>query len=223
MKERILIVDDEVHIRTLLEYNLSAEGYNCIFAETGLEAIHMAELENPDLILLDWMMPEMSGAATCKKLQKNPDTASIPIIMLTARSEEIDKIKGLNNGADDYITKPFSPGELLARVRSVLRRSKSTQVSSKITYKDLVLDSQSFTVLYLGNPVQLSKKEFQLLQIFMENTNRVFEREFLLNRVWGMDTDVDERTVDVYIKRLRKNLGDAGSYIRTIRGIGYGL
>ena len=223
MSIKILIVDDEEHIRTLLAYNLTSHGYDCIFAETGLEAIHMAELEMPDLILLDWMMPEMNGTAVCKRLRKNPQTACTPVIMITARSEENDKIKGLDSGADDYITKPFSPNEMLARVRAVLRRQGTDTLSSTLTYKDLTLDTQSYSVIYQEAPLNLPKKEFQLLQIFMENPNRIFERDILLSRIWGGETDVDERTVDAYVKRLRKCLGEAGDYIRTVRGIGYGL
>ena len=227
MSTKILIVDDEEHIRTLLAYNLTAHEYDCVFAETGVEAIHMAELEMPHLILLDWMMPEMNGTAVCKRLKKNPQTANIPVIMITARSEENDKIKGLDSGADDYITKPFSPNEMLARVRAVLRRGGGDAQSSVLTYKDLTINTDSYSVTYQGTPLNLPKKEFQLLQMFMENPNRVFERDVLLNRIWGGDTDVDERTVDVYVKRLRKSLnqggGDAGDYIRTIRGVGYGL
>ena len=235
MSTKILVVDDEEHIRTLLAYNLESQGYTCVFAETGVEAIHMAELEMPNLILLDWMMPEMNGTAVCKRLKKNPQTATIPVIMITARSEENDKIKGLDSGADDYITKPFSPNELLARVRAVLRRGGGDSASSVLTYKDLTLDTESYSVLYKGTPITVPKKEFQLLQIFMENPNRVFERDVLLSRIWGGEANVDERTVDVYVKRLRKCLnnaggdsegdsgGDASDYIRTIRGVGYGL
>ena len=227
MTIKILVVDDEDHIRTLLAYNLQSNGYDCVFAETGIEAIHMAELEMPDLILLDWMMPEMNGTAVCKRLKKNPQTAPIPVIMITARTEENDKIKGLDSGADDYITKPFSPNEMLARVRAVLRRKDNSPASTVITYKDLTLDTQSYQVFYQGKPLNLPKKEFQLLQIFMENPNRVFERDFLLNRIWGGEADVDERTVDNYVKRLRKCLNNAGEhagdYIRTVRGVGYGL
>ena len=231
MKTKILVADDEEHIRTLLGYNLTSHGYDCIFAETGIEAIHLAELEMPHLILLDWMMPEMNGTAVCKRLKKNPQTSHIPVIMITARSEENDKIKGLDSGADDYITKPFSPNEMLARVRAVLRRGGGTASSSVLVYKDLTLDTQSYSVTYQDNPIDLPTKEFQLLHIFMENPNRVFERDILLNRIWGGDTDVDERTVDVYVKRLRQCLkdasqdkgGEAGDYIRTIRGVGYGL
>ena len=223
MNTKILVVDDEDHIRTLLAYNLTAHDYDCVFAETGIEAIHMAELEMPDLILLDWMMPEMNGTAVCKRLKKNSQTAHIPVIMITARSEENDKIKGLDSGADDYITKPFSPNEMLARVRAVLRRRSADSVSSIITYKDLTINTDSYSVTYQGTPITLPKKEFQLLQILMENPNRVFGRDVLLNRIWGGDRDVDERTVDAYIKRLRKCLGSGGDYIRTVRGVGYGL
>ena len=227
MNQKILVVDDEDHIRTLLAYNLEADGYHCVFAETGVEAIHMAELEMPHLILLDWMMPEMNGTAVCKRLKRNPQTANIPVIMITARSEENDKIKGLDSGADDYITKPFSPNEMLARVRAVLRRRGGDGLSSVLTYKDLTLDIDAHSVTYQGTPIPLPKKEFQLLQMFMENPNRVFERDVLLNRIWGGDADVDERTVDAYVKRLRKSLNhrgeNGGDYIRTIRGVGYGL
>lgn len=220
-RHRILIADDEENIRTLLQYNLESAGFECVVACDGLDAVHMAQSQCPDLIILDWMMPELSGNAVCKELQQSQDTAHIPIIMLTARAEEVDVIKGLNSGACDYVKKPFSPQELIARVQATLRREQKQHITGEIHFNALTINPQTREVTYQNTPLKLSKKEFKLLQLFMENPKKIFSREALLNRIWGMETDVDERTVDVYIKRLRKSLGKAGELICTIRGEGY--
>lgn len=220
-KHRILIVDDQEHIRTLLQYNLEANDFECITACDGLEAIHMAQFYLPDLILLDWMMPEMSGGAVCKTLQKDRKTAHIPVIMVTAKTEETDVIKGLNSGACDYVKKPFSPAEIVARVQAILRREQKQHITGTLSLGDVTINPHTRDVSYMGTTLKLSGKEFKLLQLFMENPKKIFSRDALLNRIWGIETDVDERTVDVYIKRLRKSLGNAGGMIKTVRGMGY--
>lgn len=220
---QILVVEDEATQRDVLAYNLRREGYDVRTAEDGDEAsLELAE-EVPDLILLDWMMPGTSGLELARRIRRNPETRDVPVIMLTARAEEEDVIRGLDVGADDYITKPYSITELLARVRSALRRSKSS-VANVISVGPIELNVETYRVHVSGQEVALGPLEFRLLNTLMGSPGRVFQRDQLLNKVWGRDADVDSRTVDVHIGRLRASLGDeAGKHIRTVRGIGYSL
>ena len=221
----ILIVEDEPPLVEMLKYNFESAGFRTSVATDGQEALFQAEELTPDLILLDWMLPEYSGIEICRKLRDRDATKSVPIIMLTARSEEDDRILGLNSGADDYVVKPFSPKELVARVQATLRRSQPGFAEDKLVYADLTMDLDAHKVFRSEMPIHLGPTEYRLLQVFMQRPTRVFSREQLLDQVWGRDIYVEERTVDVHIRRLRKalNENDRPDIIRTVRGGGYSL
>ena len=221
----VLVVEDELAQREVLAYNLEAEGFRVSRAGDGEEALILVDEEAPDIIVLDWMMPNLSGIEVCRRLKTRPETRSIPIIMLSARTEEIDKVRGLETGADDYVVKPYSVVELMARVRSQLRRVRPATVGLRLEYEDIVLDAETHKVSRAGNALKLGPTEFRLLSTFMEKPGRVWSREQLLDRVWGRDIYVDTRTVDVHIGRLRKALTQFGGDdpVRTVRGAGYAL
>lgn len=225
MKPTVLVVEDEAALMTLLVYNLESEGYRVLQATDGEEALLLAEEEVPDLAILDWMLPQLSGIEVCRRLRARPATANLPIIMVTARGEESDRIRGLDTGADDYITKPFSTAELLARVRAVMRRIRPALTEDLVTFGDLTLDKVTHRVRRGEREVHLGPTEFRLLQHLMEYPGRVFSREQLLDAVWGSDVYVEARTVDVHVGRLRKalNENEERDPIRTVRSAGYAL
>ncbi|AMW35912.1 phosphate regulon transcriptional regulatory protein PhoB [Haematospirillum jordaniae] len=225
MKFRIMIVEDEPSLVTMLRYNLEKEGYAVDEAYDGEQAVTAIRAGLPDLVLLDWMLPGLSGLEVCRRLRRRPETAHIPVIMITARGEEADKIRGLDTGADDYLTKPFSVPELLARTKALLRRAQPARSRDTLSYGDVVMDLVSLRVERSGQPVHLGPTEFRLLRFLMENPGCVFSREELLNRIWGQDIHVEVRTVDVHIRRLRKALdkGNGMNLIRTVRSAGYAL
>lgn len=225
MNPKILIVEDEAPIVTLLRYNLEREGFEVLEAGDGEEAILLAMEKSPDLILLDWMLPLLSGVEVCRRLRRTPETKGVPVIMLTARGDEGDRIRGLNAGADDYITKPFSPSELIARIRAVLRRTRPASDAEMLEFEDLEMDLASHKVRRNSREIHLGPTEFRLLRYFLEHPGRVFSREQLLDRVWGPDIYVEPRTVDVHIRRLRKaiNIEAESDLIRTVRSAGYAL
>jgi len=224
-KTHILVVEDEEALATLLDYNLSNEGYKVSIARDGEEALFRIDENQPDLIILDWMLPKVSGIEICRQLRTKPETRAIPVIMLTARSEESDRIRGLETGADDYLTKPFSTAELIARARAVLRRVRPALVEDSVTYGDIVLDRTSHKVRREDREIHLGPTEYRLLEHLIQHPGRVFSREQLLNAVWGSDVFVEVRTVDVHIGRLRKALNKfkQGDPIRTVRSAGYAL
>ncbi|NRB35746.1 MAG: phosphate regulon transcriptional regulator PhoB [Rhodobacteraceae bacterium] len=221
----VLVVEDELAQREVLAYNLEAEGFSVSKAENGEEALILVDETSPDIIVLDWMMPNLSGIEVCRRLKTRPETRTIPIIMLSARSEEVDKVRGLETGADDYVVKPYSVIELMARVRSQLRRVRPSTVGLRLQFDDIVLDAETHRVSRSDKPLKLGPTEFRLLSTFMEKPGRVWSREQLLDRVWGRDIYVDTRTVDVHIGRLRKALTQHGGEdpVRTVRGAGYAL
>lgn len=222
---RILIVEDEEPLVTLLRYNLEKAGYRVESVERGDEAeLRIAE-EPPDLLLLDWMVPGVSGVELCRRLRAREETARLPILMLTARGEEADRVRGLATGADDYVVKPFSVPELLARIAALLRRSDPAKVATVLSAGDLELDREACRIRRAGQPIHLGPIEYRLLEFLMLRPGRVFSREQLLDNVWGRDVYIDERTVDVHVGRLRKALSRPGhaSAIRTVRGVGYGF
>ncbi|WP_044025283.1 phosphate regulon transcriptional regulator PhoB [Roseobacter litoralis] len=221
----VLVVEDESAQREVLTYNLEAEGFAVSRAENGEEAMMLVDETAPDLIVLDWMMPNLSGIEVCRRLKSKPETRAIPIIMLSARSEEVDRVRGLETGADDYVIKPYSVVELMARVRSQLRRVRPAATGERLEFEDIVLDASSHRVSRGKSELKLGPTEFRLLSTFMEKPGRVFSREQLLDRVWGRDIYVDTRTVDVHIGRLRKALTQFGGSdpLRTVRGAGYAL
>ena len=221
----VLLVEDEPAQRAVLAYNLKAEGYLVVEAENGDAALTIIEESPPDLVLMDWMMPMVSGLEVCRRLKARAATRDLPILMLSARSEELDKVRGLETGADDYMTKPYSVAELMARVKALLRRTKPASLGIALEFHDLRLDPETHRVARAGAQLKLGPTEFRLLQCFMERPGRVFSREQLLDRVWGRDIYVDSRTVDVHIGRLRKALMEHGGDdpLRTVRGAGYAL
>ena len=221
----VLVVEDEPAQREVLAYNIRAEGFDVLTAAAGDEALEAVRETPPDVIVLDWMLPHVSGIEVCRQLKMSTDTAKIPIIMLSARSEETDKIRGLETGADDYVTKPYSLAELLARLRTQLRRVRPATVGERLEYQDIMIDLAEHRVYRDGENLQLGPTEFRLLTAFMERPGRVWSREQLLDRVWCRDSYVDSRTVDVHVGRLRKALraSDQGDPIRTVRGAGYAL
>ena len=224
MPKNILVVDDEEDIVELSCINLEKNGFKTRRAHDGEDALRQAFSKWADLILLDVMMPGLDGWEVCKRLRADPRTASTPIIMVTAKGEETEKILGLELGADDYLTKPFSPKEMVARVRALLRRSsRETQGAAKATlnFGDLEIDSVSYEVRVKGKQVQLTAKEFQLLYFLGNRANRVITREILMDEIWSMDSEVETRTVDVHMRRLRKKLGKAAEHLQTVRGVGY--
>ncbi len=220
--KRILVADDEPDVLNLVSLNMKSAGFNVIKAEDGITALQQARETNPALIVLDLMLPEMSGLEVCKVLKKEPATAQIPIIMLTAKAEEIDRIVGLELGADDYITKPFSPRELILRVKSVLRRvSAAGEPTDHLALGEIQVDRSRYEVLIKGESVEFTATEFKLLALLMERRGRVQSRDTLLNDVWGYESVIDTRTVDTHIRRLREKLGKEADCIETIRGFGY--
>ena len=222
---QVLVVEDEEALGQLLRYNLEKEGYAVNVAADGDEALLSASEHTPDLVLLDWMLPKASGVEVCRRLRSRQETRNTPIVMLTARMEEVDRIRGLDTGADDYITKPFSMAELLARLRAVLRRVRPGLADDKLNCGDIVMDRVSHRVHRSGREVRLGPTEFRILEHFMQHPSRVFSREQLLDAVWGSDVYVEARTVDVHIGRLRKALmaSDELDPIRTVRSAGYAL
>jgi two-component system phosphate regulon response regulator PhoB len=220
---RILVVEDETSLATLLVYNLEAEGYQVEHVDNGDEAeLRLAE-SPPDLVILDWMLPGVSGLEICRRLRARDSAKDMPVIMLTARGEEGERVRGLSVGADDYVVKPFSTPELMARVRALLRRARPERVASRLTLGDIDLDRDTRRVRRSGREIHLGPTEFRLLEYFMEKPGRVFTRAQLLDSVWGMSAEIDERTVDVHVGRLRKALirGREKDPIRTVRGAGY--
>jgi len=223
-KGRILIVDDEEDILSLVEYNLRKEGYRTIGVKTGEAALQLVEEETPDLIILDLMLPEMDGLEVCRILKSNENTSDIPIIMLTAKGEETDIVVGLEIGADDYVTKPFSPRVLLARTKALLRRKAKEPIPKEIIQvENLVIDTGKYLVTIEGKPISLTSTEFNLLRFLAQHRGKVFTRNQLLDNVWKDETFVIDRTVDVHIRSLRRKLGSAANLIETVRGVGYRL
>ena len=223
MGARIMVVEDEEALTELLRYNLEGDGYDVETVMRGDDADTRLKEHIPDLIVLDWMLPGLSGIELCRRLRTRPDTKQLPIIMLTARGEESERVRGLATGADDYIVKPFSVPELMARVRALLRRASPERMANVLTFADIALDRERKRVSRAGREVELGPTEFRLLEFLMKTPGRVFTREQLLDGVWGHDVYVDERTVDVHIGRLRRalNRGRSRDPIRTVRGAGY--
>lgn len=224
MKHKIMLVEDEEALAFLLKYNLEKEGYEVLWESRGGKAVAEVEKNMPSVIILDWMLPELSGVEICKMIRSKPDIKTIPIIMLTAKGEEEDKIKGLSAGADDYVTKPFSIPELMARVKTQLRRAPEPVDEKEIVFEDIVMDITTKKVYRGENYIHLGPTEFRLLRMLMETPGKVFSREYLLKNVWGDNIYVESRTVDVHIRRLRKALNEFGpDYIRTVRATGYAI
>lgn len=224
-RTRVLVVEDELAQREILVYNLESEGYTVLQASTGEEALLIVSEQAPDIIILDWMLPGVSGIEVCRRLKGKPATRGIPILMVSARSEEGDRVRSLETGADDYVVKPYSVAEFLARVRSQLRRIRPASAGVQLEYEDIILDPEAHRVSRDDKSLKLGPTEFRLLSTFMEKPGRVWSREQLLDRVWGRDIYVDTRTVDVHIGRLRKVICQHGGPdpIRTVRGAGYAL
>jgi len=225
MNASILIVEDEEALTLLLRYNLETQGYEVETIARGDEADTRLKEGNPDLVILDWMLPGLSGIELCRRLRARPETRQLPIIMLTARGEESERVRGLSTGADDYIVKPFSVPELLARVNALLRRASPERVADVLSFGDIAIDREKKRVSRSGHAIDLGPTEYRLLEFLMERPGRVFSREQLLDGVWGSDIYIDERTVDVHVGRLRKalNRGHSSDSIRTVRGAGYAL
>jgi two-component system phosphate regulon response regulator PhoB len=225
MNPLILIVEDEAALVTLLRYNLEREGFRVAEARDGEEALLVAREQKPDLVILDWMLPLLSGLEVCRQLRRMPEGRSLPIIMLTARGEEGDKLRGLESGADDYVTKPFSPTELIARLRALLRRTRPSSNGETLMFHDLTMDLARHRVRRKGRDIHLGPTEFRLLRHLLEQQGRVFSREQLLDQVWGRDVYVEPRTVDVHVRRLRKAINgpNEADLIRTVRSAGYSL
>src|SRR5438874_9373304 len=223
MAQEVLVVEDEPDIRRLIVLHLERDGFRCRTASNGPEALREARAAVPDLIVLDLMLPELDGLEVCRQLRRDGSTAGVPIIMLTAKSDEIDRVVGLELGADDYVAKPFSPKELVARVRAVLRRARPDPTRGVYREGPIVLDPGRHTVMVRGAPVALTPKEFDLLQVLLEASGRVLSREHLLTRVWGYAhaDEIESRTVDVHVRRLRAKLGDDGRRIATVKSVGY--
>jgi two-component system phosphate regulon response regulator PhoB len=222
---RLLLVEDDRALADLLIWHFGREGYDIVRTGDGDEALLLAEERTPDLVILDWMIEGVSGIEVCRRLRRRESTAQVPIIMLTARGEESDRIRGLDTGADDYVTKPFSPRELMSRVGAVLRRVRPALAGDRISFADVEMDVAAHKVRRGGKAVQLGPTEFRLLRHLLEQPGRVFSRERLLDAVWTHDPDIDERTVDVHVRRLRKALNEGGrpDLIRTVRSAGYSL
>lgn len=223
MKAHVLVVEDEDALATLLQYNLEKEGYSVAVARDGEDALMQAEETTPDLVLVDWMLPKVSGIEVCRRLRGRQETANVPIIMLTARGEETDRVRGLDTGADDYVVKPFSMTELFARIRAVLRRIRPGLAEDAIEAGDITMDRVAHRVKRADREIHLGPTEFRLLDYLMQHPGRVFSREQLLDAVWGSDVYVEARTVDVHVGRLRKALNnkDERDPIRTVRSAGY--
>ncbi|MFZ5836174.1 MAG: phosphate regulon transcriptional regulator PhoB [Pseudomonadota bacterium] len=225
MKPLILIAEDEPAQLEILRYNMEAADFRTVTATDGMSAMALIEEETPDLVMLDWMLPELSGIEICRRMRARPETKSLPVIMLTARGEESDRVRGLETGADDYLVKPFSQAELIARIRALLRRTRPGLDAEHLSYSGIVMDIGSHRVSRDSVPVQLGPTEFRMLRFFLERPGRVYSREQLLDQVWGRDVYVESRTVDVHIRRLRMALTREGApdIIRTVRGAGYAL
>jgi two-component system phosphate regulon response regulator PhoB len=225
IRPTVLLVEDEPAQRELLAYNLEAEGFDVITADNGEDGLILVDENDPDLIVLDWMMPQLSGIEVCRRLKSNSKTRQIPVIMLSARAEEVDRVRGLEIGADDYVVKPYSVIELMARVKAHLRRIRAAAVGDRLEYGDIMLDPETHKVFRSQSELKLGPTEFRLLSTFMEKPGRVWSRDQLLDRVWGRDIYVDTRTVDVHVGRLRKALCQHGGVdpLRTVRGAGYAL
>lgn len=225
MEHMVLIVEDEPPQAELLSYNLEKEGFRVLIAQDGEEGLLMAQENTPDAIVLDWMLPGLSGIEVCRQLRGSSDTREIPILMLTARGEEEDRVRGIETGADDYVVKPYSPREVVARIKALLRRANPSLSSEALQYSDIAMDLAQHKVNRGGRSIHLGPTEFRLLKTLMEKPSRVFSRERLLDLVWGRDVYVEDRTVDVHIRRLRKALNEGGGedVIRTVRGEGYAI
>ena len=225
LKPTILVVEDEAPLATMLRYNLEKQGFRVEEATDGQEAITRVAENRPDLILLDWMLPVMSGIEVCRQIRRRPALRDVPIIMVTARTEDSDAVRALNTGADDYITKPFGMDALLARIRALLRRSNALPVKGMLTFHDISMDLAAHRVQRNGRSIHLGPTEFRLLEFLMQHPGRVFAREELLDAVWGRDIHVEPRTVDVHIRRLRKAINGEGELdvVRTVRAAGYAL
>ena len=225
IRPTVLLVEDEPAQRELLAYNIEAEGFDVITADNGEDGFILVDENDPDLIVLDWMMPQLSGIEVCRRLKSNAKTRQIPVIMLSARAEEVDRVRGLETGADDYVVKPYSVIELMARVKAHLRRIRAAAIGDRLEYADIMLDPETHKVFRSQLELKLGPTEFRLLSTFMEKPGRVWSRDQLLDRVWGRDIYVDTRTVDVHVGRLRKALCQNGGEdpLRTVRGAGYAL
>ena len=225
MTPAILVVEDEAALVELLRYNLERAGFDVVASSNGEEALVIVEERNIDLMLLDWMLPDMSGIEVCRQIRRRPDIKNLPIIMLTARGEQTDRVRGLDTGADDYVTKPFDPEELIARIKAVLRRTRPALADERLTYDDIEMNLAEHKVNRGHRSVTLGPTEFRLLRHFMENPGRVFSRDQLIDSVWGHGIFIDSRTVDVHIRRLRKalNADSEQDVIRTVRSAGYAL
>jgi len=225
VKPLVLIVEDEAPLVALLRYNLEKEGFAVAEAADGEEALLQIAERRPDAVLLDWMLPLVSGIEVCRQIRRAPATRSMPVIMLTARGEEGDRVRGLNSGADDYVVKPFSLTELVARLRAVIRRAQPNADEQMLRYADVTMDLVAHRVSRAGKPVHLGPTEFRLLRHFLQSPRRVFSREQLLDQVWSQDAEIELRTVDVHIRRLRKALNEVGNgdLLRTVRSVGYAL
>jgi two-component system, OmpR family, phosphate regulon response regulator PhoB len=225
MRPSVLVVEDEPALSTLLRYNLEKEGFAVSEARDGEEALLQLKEGKPDAVLLDWMLPRLSGLELCRQIRRAPAWRDLPIIMLTARGEETDRVRGLDSGADDYVVKPFSPNELVARLRAVIRRARPAATAEVLRFGDIALDLSAHRVTRDGGPIHLGPTEFRLLRFLLERPGRVFSREQLLDAVWGRDAEVELRTVDVHIRRLRKALNAEGQtdLVRTVRAAGYAL
>jgi len=224
-KPLVLIVEDEAPLVTMLRYNLEREGFQVCEAGDGEEALVQIAERRPDLVLLDWMLPLVSGIEVCRRIRRSPETRSLPVIILTARGEETDRVRGLDSGADDYVVKPFSPSELVARLRAVMRRAQPSATQNVLQFADVEVDTAAHRVSRAGRSIHLGPTEFRLLRYLIAHPSRVFSREQLLDAVWGHDVYVEARTVDVHIRRLRKalNTGNAVDVVRTVRSAGYAL
>ena len=225
MRPSVLVIEDETALCLLLRYNLEKEGFAVSEAHDGEEALLQLKEGKPDAVLLDWMLPRLSGLELCRQIRRSPALRDVPIIMLTARGEEGDRVRGLDSGADDYVVKPFSPNELIARLKAVIRRARPAVSAEVLRFGNLSLDLAAHRVTRAGEPVHLGPTEFRLLRHLIERPGRVFSREQLLDAVWSRDAEVELRTVDVHIRRLRKalNAGDRPDLIRTVRAAGYAL
>lgn len=224
-KPTILVVEDEAPLLTLLRYNLEKQGFRVEEAADGQEALMRVAEAKPDLVLLDWMLPALSGLEVCRQIRRRPNTRDLPIIMVTARTEDQDAVRALDTGADDYISKPFAMDALLARIRALLRRSGAVPVKGRLAWRDIVMDQDAHRVTRGGRALHLGPTEYRLLEFFLQHPGRVFGREQLLDAVWGRDIHVEPRTVDVHIRRLRKAVNGEGEadIIRTVRSAGYAL
>ncbi len=219
---KVILVEDDIAISKTIEYNLTKDGCEVIILSNGENLLQYVKVIQPDILLIDWMLPGIPGTAICSILRQDKEASNIPIIMISSKKDDIDKVLGLEHGADDYITKPISPPELIARIRAILRRTRPALVDKKVEYLDIMIDLNSCSVARNGHPIKLSPIEFQILQVLIEYPRKVFSRDKLIEIVWGDNTEVDERTIDVHITRLRKSLGIFGrDVIQTVRTIGY--